>query len=86
MREMKQIGDFHKNIEIAKITKSHVNSVTNWFKTGNMAIKYIFDLGFKLVRIDEKLYTSEEVKDIIDASKGARTFGIKVKKQSEGKK
>ena len=86
MIEMEQIGVYHKKQDIAKKTKSHVNSITNWFKTGNMPIKFLSILGFRIIRIDAQLYTSEEVKDILDASKNNRTFGIKVDKKSAGGK
>jgi len=86
MDEMKQICDKHKNIEIEALTGAHKNTVTNWKKTGNMAVKFLSKLGWRIVRKDSKLYTSDEVKDILDDFKNNRTFGIKVEKKSAGVK
>ena len=79
MNEMKQICEQHKNIDIKRLTGAHDNTITNWKKTGNMAIKFLSRLGFRIIRKDAKVYTSDEVKDIIDSFKDNRHFGPSTK-------
>jgi hypothetical protein len=80
MKELDIISKKHRRGAISSLCGVSLKAVTEWFKKDSTQTKHLKKLGIKMVDADAQFYTSEEVKDILDAAKNNRIFGIKVDK------
>ena len=79
MKQFDKITEKHKKGEIAKLCGVSKKTVTSWSKNDGMKLEKLDSVGFEIVDKEES-EVDRAVKTLVNF------FGIKVKKQSEGKK